>query len=73
MASRLIVNEQSNALLTACQDQGLPRHDSRHAKTRGGQGKAHGKAITRVGPLSCLVTATKLLAKAWQVNSLSPG
>ncbi|KAF7143150.1 hypothetical protein RHSIM_Rhsim05G0086600 [Rhododendron simsii] len=49
MASRLLVNGAGNALLMASQDQGWPRHDSRRAKTRGGQGKAQGKAITRVG------------------------
>ncbi|KAF7151679.1 hypothetical protein RHSIM_Rhsim02G0139800 [Rhododendron simsii] len=47
LASRLLVTGQGNALLTASQDQGWPRHDSRHAKTRGGQGKAQGKAITK--------------------------
>ncbi|KAF7151140.1 hypothetical protein RHSIM_Rhsim02G0139700 [Rhododendron simsii] len=71
MASRLLVTGQGNALLTASQDQGWPRHDSRHAKTRGGQGKAQGKAITRAWLPSCWVTAKKLLDNGNQVVGLS--
>ncbi|KAG5552933.1 hypothetical protein RHGRI_010913 [Rhododendron griersonianum] len=49
MASRLPITGQGNALLTACQDQEWPRHDSWHAKTRGGQGMASRLLVTGQG------------------------
>lgn len=36
---------KGKTLLATCQDQGWPRHHSRHAKKRGGQGMAQGKAL----------------------------
>ncbi|KAG5553022.1 hypothetical protein RHGRI_011012 [Rhododendron griersonianum] len=86
MASRLLVTGQGNALLTACQDQGWPRHDSRHAKTRGGQGMASrllvspGKVMhrsrhakTKGGQSMTHDIPKQGVAKAWQADCLSPG
>ncbi|KAG5552930.1 hypothetical protein RHGRI_010908 [Rhododendron griersonianum] len=102
MASRLPITGQGNALLTACQDQEWPRHDSWHAKTRGGQGMASRLLVTGQGnamltacqdqgwprhdkPIACHRARQCIgqgmthgmpkqrVAKAWQVDCLSPG
>ncbi|KAF7112642.1 hypothetical protein RHSIM_RhsimUnG0208500 [Rhododendron simsii] len=64
-----IAHGKGNAspLLMASQDQGWPRHDSRRAKTRGGQGKAQGKSHNKGWLPSCWVTAKKLLDNGNQV------
>ncbi|KAG5565531.1 hypothetical protein RHGRI_001434 [Rhododendron griersonianum] len=49
MANRLLPTGQGNALLTACQDQRLPRKNSRHAKPRGGQGMKSRLLVTGQG------------------------
>ncbi|KAG5553001.1 hypothetical protein RHGRI_010984 [Rhododendron griersonianum] len=84
MASRLLVTGQGNALLTACQNKGWPRHDSRHAKTSGGQVIASQFLVTGQGMNCSQHSKTKGgqgmthgmpkqgVAKAWQVDCLSP-
>ncbi|KAG5562138.1 hypothetical protein RHGRI_005005 [Rhododendron griersonianum] len=63
MASRLHVTGQGNALLTACQDQGWPRHDR------------HGKPIAYHRASQCIGHGMPKegVAKAWQADGLSPG
>ncbi|KAG5513014.1 hypothetical protein RHGRI_038587 [Rhododendron griersonianum] len=60
MASRLHVTGQGNALLTACQKKGWPRHGKPIACHRARQCIAHG--MPREG-----------VAKAWQADCMSPG
>ncbi|KAG5513055.1 hypothetical protein RHGRI_038524 [Rhododendron griersonianum] len=60
MASRLLVTGQANALLTACQKKGWPRHGKPIACHRARQCIAHGMPRPRV-------------AKAWQADCMSPG
>ncbi|KAG5552943.1 hypothetical protein RHGRI_010923 [Rhododendron griersonianum] len=63
MASQLRVTGQDNALLTACQDQGWPRHDR------------HGKPIACHRARQCIAHGMPKqgVAKAWQADCLSPG
>ncbi|KAG5513060.1 hypothetical protein RHGRI_038504 [Rhododendron griersonianum] len=60
MASRLLVTGQANALLTACQKKGWPRHGKPIACHRARQCIAHGMPKEGV-------------AKAWQADCMSPG
>ncbi|KAG5565543.1 hypothetical protein RHGRI_001446 [Rhododendron griersonianum] len=73
MASKLLVIGQNNALVMACLDQGLPRHDSRHAKTKGWP--RHGKQIAFHRERQCIAHGmpTPRVTKAWQADGLSPG
>ncbi|KAG5552932.1 hypothetical protein RHGRI_010912 [Rhododendron griersonianum] len=60
MASRLLVTGQANALLTACQKKGWPRHAKPIACHRARQCIAHDMPKEGV-------------AKAWQADCMSPG
>ncbi|KAG5552898.1 hypothetical protein RHGRI_010865 [Rhododendron griersonianum] len=73
MASQLPIIGQGNALLTACQDQEWPRHDSWHAKNKGRP--RHGKPIACHQARQCNAHGMprQRLAKAWQNRLLVTG
>ncbi|KAG5552922.1 hypothetical protein RHGRI_010898 [Rhododendron griersonianum] len=73
MANRLPITGQGNALLTACQDQEWPRHDSMHAKTRGGKGMASRLLVTGQGNAMLTTCQDQGWPRHGKADCLSPG